>query len=852
MMPDACFLHSGGFIAAGALWKDQEAALTGKLHKSLSGVLEEPTKFIQEAIQALAPGGDCTGLAYRSEAGKQLLGEFLRCALKWAVGEEMISRGREKIVLAAVERLEAGLSEWAEHPDWLFLKRPPRSVASRVLHFHCSILDVPMYPLVAAPLHRGITAKIDQLAHLPADRADRLLGGAIQPVIHIVRAVPSEAVAGLSMGTPPAEIDMVIWEAIRSMPRRRHHGRPGIAYARSSLLTFMNNWRALFHAFARERDFEPGRFHGRHLSCLEEIHGLDDEDLSDADHKLYLQRLEAQIRLEEKELGFSDRSRPGPKNRTGKAAALDAGRAIVALTPSSTIPGALPLVVISLIHEWLDEIEGDGPSLNACTTRALLLMMLHSGRRPEWLLEIRLGNRPSSLQAYTQPVYDPSRRIFFHRPDEYLGLPNRFSLHAESGDRDWEEFLRRWRDHDSVYESIQLIWEVPLPATLQNVFSLMLRTRKRVLRSKAVHPKSGCDSLWLWEDGTRLVPLGMNHVGGILADLTAFIRKRMPGYPMITPANFCRTFEGRYADAGLCPEYRWYISGRLAHGAEMETRYSRVSSRGIAAAYADAVEKVHHSYAEENRSFGISMDCGHPFDTPISSPQETAEEFFGSWRVARRDLVIDLVRESLAGLQEPGRHEPNLPKRQAIHNARVRAAVIGLGLLSGVRKSEICLLRRQDVDLEDGRVAIHGKPHRARPAYRRLPLLPKIAALIGRIHSRAERIGHPKRKMFALIDNEGRMRDLNPSGVEGILTFMGERMGVTRMPDFYGLRHRFRSDLFARGVSTDAIDYLMGHESMGMEAHSIYRDSTIEDLEEIYRKAAGDMAREYGWMEETV
>lgn len=849
-MSDIQFLKTGGFIAVGAVWTDREAALAGRLSKSLVCVLHEPLGFIQEAFQALAPGGDCTGLAYRSESGKQLLGEFLRCALGQSVQEGFLSPGRRKDILAAVERLEAGLSEWSEHPDWIFLKRPPRSVGNRVSHFQSMLLDTPAYSIIAASLHRGIIAKIDQLARLPVGHADRLLGGAIQPVIHIVRAIPADAIGDLKLGSPPAELDQIVWDAVRSMPRRRDLGRPGMRYARSSLHTFMNNWHALYRASARGREFDPGRFHGSHPSFLQTIRGMDDEDLADdKDHQLYLSRLEAQTRLEEKELGHNE-CRPGPKRRSGNPVALDAARAIVALTPSATMPGALPLVVVALIHEWLGVIAGgEGSGLNAKTMQALVLTLLHTGRRPEWLLELMLGNRPPSVRRYAQSIYDPSHREFFHRPEEYLGLPPRFLPPNDGCEREWEDFQRVWQEHDAVYEPIQLVWEIPLPPILRAAISRMMKARKSALRCKKIEPKSKLDPLWLWEEKKRLLPLGMDRVKAILDDLSAYIRTRMPGYPAITPTNFIRTFEGRYADAGLRPEHRWYISGRLAHGAEMENRYSRVSSRAIASAQCDAAGKVCTLYEEECRQLGVSTDFLQSSKSRQAETPAIPEQFFGSWRVASRDLVVDLIKELLAGLHRPETHEPDLPRRLAAHNARVRFAVIGLGLLSGVRKSEIVLLRRQDIDLEDGWIAVRGKPHRNRPAYRRLPLLPEMATLLRRIHPKSEMSAHPKMKMFALYDQNRQAHDLTPAVIEEMLDFMGGRLGLRLMPDFYGLRHRFRSDWLARGAPTAVIDFLMGHESVGMEAHSIYRDSRIKGLMETYRTVAGELAREYSWVD---
>jgi integrase len=846
-MTDLRFLTKGGYIAAGAICTDRGKELAAKLHSSLSGDMEDPQGFILDAFKALAPWGDFTGLAYRSETGRQLLGEFLRRAMEQALENGLIPSGLKKCLSAAVDRLEASLTEWSENPEWRFLQAPPRSAGNRVANFHASILDTPAYPLTAASLHRGIVAKIDQLADLSADRADRLLGGALHPVIHIVHAIPADAISPLHGKASPEDIDRIAWNAIRSMPRRRHFGRPGMRYAWSSLRTFMNNWRALHHALARERDFEPGRFHGSHPSYLQQIWEMDDEDLSsDEDHKLYLARLTQQMRLEEKELGLHS-NRPASGQRPRDIQPLDAGRAVVAFTPSATLPGALPLVVVAFIYEWLEDIGKSLPALNASTVQTLLLTMLHTGRRPEWLLELILGKRPLSIRNYRQPVYDHSLRRFFHKPSEYLGLPSRYVPPEGRGIREWEEFQRIRQEHDQVYESINPVWEVPLPTILLGPFSRMMKVRKRALRSKKVRPDSRSESLWLLEENTRLVPMGMEHIRRILQDLTAHLRERMPDHPSITPAHFSSTFEGRYAEAGLRSEYRWYISGRLAHGGEMENRYSRVSSQAIAFSQSGAASRVCQSYAQTSRALGIS--AGFLRSDNVAEPEQPgpSDQYFGSWRVARKDLVIDLVKELLAGINQPQTHEPDLPKRMAAHNARVRLAVIGLGLLSGVRKQEIARLRRQDVDLEEGWVAVRGKPHCNRPAFRRLPLLPQMTALIRTINPRAVMTSHPKTGLFALYDRDGKASRLTSRGVEEILGFMGGRMGYRAMPDFHGLRHRFRSDWLAKGVDAALIDFLMGHESVGMEAYSIYSDAGIKCLAETFRAVAGELAREYGW-----
>jgi integrase len=162
---------------------------------------------------------------------------------------------------------------------------------------------------------------------------------------------------------------------------------------------------------------------------------------------------------------------------------------------------------------------------------------------------------------------------------------------------------------------------------------------------------------------------------------------------------------------------------------------------------------------------------------------------------------------------------------------------------------EIRRLRNQDIDLSGSWLAVHGKSHQRRPAYRRLPYLAGIGGLIREIQNETKGSQRPKRALLGLYIVEKEWRPLAQEDLEGILESAGERAGINPVPDFYSLRHRFRTDWLAADIPFRLISYMMGHESTGFEAFSIYQDERLDALEETYRDAAGRLAGGYGWEE---
>ena len=78
------------------------------------------------------------------------------------------------------------------------------------------------------------------------------------------------------------------------------------------------------------------------------------------------------------------------------------------------------------------------------------MAMLHFGRRPEWLLRLRLGTRPEDVEECADPIYDPSRGAIYYLPTRYLGLPSILAPRPGMSLAEQAEYKNAWQDHDLV------------------------------------------------------------------------------------------------------------------------------------------------------------------------------------------------------------------------------------------------------------------------------------------------------------------------------------------------------------------------------------------------------------------
>ena len=174
---------------------------------------------------------------------------------------------------------------------------------------------------------------------------------------------------------------------------------------------------------------------------------------------------------------------------------------------------------------------------------------------------------------------------------------------------------------------------------------------------------------------------------------------------------------------------------------------------------------------------------------------------------------------------------------------QVREALVGtryeglwlLMLLAGLRPSEACALRWEDIDLEAGIVSIHRRLDLAAPASERehsfddtksergnrdVPLAPMLVEVL-RAHRAAQRedamrVGRPYRRDLNLAFANG---DGTPVGYRNIVNrYWSKILTDAGLPDRapYDLRHSFASISLAEGADLSAISAALGHSKTSM------------------------------------
>jgi hypothetical protein len=93
---------------------------------------------------------------------------------------------------------------------WEFLFAHPHPVRNRLIHYQLAISSSPAFALVAAALHQGICAKIEQLMPQAEGSFDARLGGFTNWTIQIVCAIPESDVRDSLADYQPGEFDRII------------------------------------------------------------------------------------------------------------------------------------------------------------------------------------------------------------------------------------------------------------------------------------------------------------------------------------------------------------------------------------------------------------------------------------------------------------------------------------------------------------------------------------------------------------------------------------------------------------------------------------------------------------------
>ncbi|NJE85760.1 recombinase XerC [Thermococcus sp. CX2] len=145
---------------------------------------------------------------------------------------------------------------------------------------------------------------------------------------------------------------------------------------------------------------------------------------------------------------------------------------------------------------------------------------------------------------------------------------------------------------------------------------------------------------------------------------------------------------------------------------------------------------------------------------------------------------------------------------------------------AGLRVSELCNLKKSDVDFERSLLVVRG----GKGAKDRI--VPISRSLLEEI--RAYLKGRNDDSEYLLVEERRERKDkLSPKTIWYLLRKYGERAGVRATPHM--LRHSFATHMLENGVDIRAIQELLGHSNLSTT--QIYTKVTVEHLRKAQEKA---------------
>ncbi len=838
---------------------NNQLSLKAHLEEVIPKDLHVPELFFTNLVRALVLFGDCKGLAQIChDGGGTILCSWLRSELNLSFDNRQPISPTLQILFNLVDQIDFALLALREDPPWQLLFEAPHPSRNRLIHFQLEISGFDAYDLVAARLHRGICAKTKQLHHLDIATFNDRLGGFVNPLIRIVGNIPADYVRRSLHEYNEGEFDNMIGTVVNSLPRIELSLDGRSTYAPKTVRKYYSGWIAAFYATASKKAFIQQKSHLRNSSYIdpEDPARVDELPRTHVLRKSFHELAAEQEMLEIAELNISrtDHSwrNTHHRNRDRSLRNISAGKAPIIFTPSRTLKGSLPLISIALIMGGLERLNEVWTESEALTSKVLIELMLHTGRRPEWLLSMSVGMKPNSRHECNVPILSHDCCRIFYVPFIYLSPPNRVTV------ANGKSNISSPNNHDHIHEDVNLIHRIPLPGPMSKMMSFYLQERRCLLNKfPDTAARLGCSHemgpLFLIEEEQGLMLFSGDNLQRTLDLLTVHLGETIAEHPDLTASHFSRSFDAYYASFGVRGIHRYYLSGRARHMCEMPLRYSRVSLADIAIEYSRAYAEFTNEISLEERKIGV-QPTSIPlfFSNEIEQQGQDIERFqgvyFGSARVASFGVIMDIVEvlnEDLSLFMRT-----SFDHRQKIHylDAITKLIAVMIGLLNGLRPFEICRLKYKHLDCENNRLAVIGKSRGSKPAFRHLPILPTVSNMIRDMLNQVDIDVSPRSFLFRLSSlNSSKRTRLLVKDLDQILVDAAKRAGWSYAPIFYGLRHRFRSDMLKLRVDEQIIDFMMGHEIIGQEPFSVYSELNLGHLEEQYQLVASELADLYGF-----
>ncbi|MBM3822534.1 MAG: tyrosine recombinase [Verrucomicrobia bacterium] len=187
------------------------------------------------------------------------------------------------------------------------------------------------------------------------------------------------------------------------------------------------------------------------------------------------------------------------------------------------------------------------------------------------------------------------------------------------------------------------------------------------------------------------------------------------------------------------------------------------------------------------------------------------------WKRLPKGLSHEEIKRLLAPPVEPDAH------RLCDH------ALLELAYASGLRLSELCGIRMEQLHLDAGFVSVIGKGNKER-------VVPAGRAAIGAIHRYLNegrpKLVHPRTPAQVFLSHRG--GKMSPVTMWRRVRNAVRRAGIERTVTPHMLRHSFATHLLEHGADLRVIQELLGHASIATT--EVYTHVTDQRLKDVHRK----------------
>jgi len=179
------------------------------------------------------------------------------------------------------------------------------------------------------------------------------------------------------------------------------------------------------------------------------------------------------------------------------------------------------------------------------------------------------------------------------------------------------------------------------------------------------------------------------------------------------------------------------------------------------------------------------------------------------------------------------------PEEKTIQGIRDKA-ILDLLFSTGLRVSELCSLRRDQVNLDRNEFSIKGKGGKVRVVFLDADARKSLKKYLSGRNDNSEWLfisyGHTNNQLK--IENlKLKINHITPRSVQRMIQKYARKAGITKKVTPHVLRHSFATDLLMSGADLRSVQSLLGHSSV--TTTQIYTHVTDKHLNEIHQAFHG-------------